>query len=59
MDTIIIKQTTAGWIVWDTDYEEELAGPYVDRCSAEAAKDNEKSNRAEKAWDRFCDNFYG
>lgn len=59
MDTIIVKQTPAGWIVWDEDYLEELAGPYVDRCSAEVALDNEKSNRAERAYENFLEHFYG
>ncbi len=59
MDTIVVKETAAGWIVWDADYEEVLSIPYLDKCSAEADLDNVKSNRAEQAYENFLDHFYG
>lgn len=59
METLVIKQTLNGWVVWDRDYEEELSQPYVDRNSAEIELDNIKTNRAEKAWTNFCERYYG
>lgn len=59
METLTVLETKAGWIVWDEDYQEELSIPFIDRSSAEVELDNVRTNRAERAYERYLEDFYG
>lgn len=48
-----------GFWVFDTDFEEEVAGPFETQEEAERALENKADNEAEAAYMRWQEAFYG
>lgn len=56
---LVLKETAAGWIVLDAEYDETISGPFATKDEAVRAIGDESTSRAERAYERQTERFYG